>query len=356
MRVEAILREAWRNVSSGTVRAVALSLVLTALGLTAVAAEFSFVSGVEREAQEFRDSGGSIITVLAPGRVDGARCDGLASVRGVRAAGALAVLHDERITAVALPGAPLAHGRASAGFPAVLRAETDGGPGLILSGDAERLLDATVGDGLRTTDGTTRVSGVYEYPRDGRRDGYGYMALETDGSSTAFDECWVDVWPQDAAMRSLILTTLRPGTGTDDEQPEVAPLNLTHGLGFEGYTRYRDRITRWAGVGIGVLTAIISFVALRARRVEIASALHDRASRIDLWAVTFTETLVWAAPPVVFCTVVSATVFAARGELVVGVVLGARVAMLIAAGAVLGVATALLATRERDLFLYAKDR
>lgn len=356
MRVDAILREAWRNLTSGTARAVVLSIVLAFLGLTAVAMEAAVVSGLVHEAETFQSTGGSVLTVVAPGQIDGERCESLSEVRGVRAAGAVAAPPDQRITAVTLPGAPLPYGYATSGWSAVLHAETDGGSGLLLSGDATRQLGMTVGDVFRTTDGTTRVSGVYEYPRDGRRSGYGYMALATVGPSATFDECWVDVWPQDPALRSLLLTTLTQGSASDQAEAEVAPLNLTHGLEFDGNARYHERITRWAGAVLGMLSAVLGFIAVRARRVELASALHDRMSKIDLLGIVFTETLTWVVPPALFSIVASATYFAGDAELGVGVVLGARIGTLIAAGAFVGVGLGLLMTQERDLFLYAKDR
>jgi hypothetical protein len=356
MRIHSILREAWHNVTSGTARAVLLTAVLAVLGLTALASEILVISGLEREADDFKGAGGSILTVAAPGRVDGPRCDGLADVPGVRAAGAIALPPAERVSVVALPGAPLPYGYTTPGFPAVVNADMDGGPGLLVSGDAVRLLGARVGATLRTTDGETRVAGVYEYPRDGRRNGYGYLALDVAGPVAAFDECWVDAWPQNPAMRSLILTSVLPGSVATDEQPEVAPLNVTHGLEFDGHERYRQRITQWSGTGVGLVAAFIGFVALRARRVELASALHDRMSKVDLGAVVCAETVTWVAPPVVLTFVTGAAYFAHQGEMEVGLVLGARIATLMVAGAFAGVGLGVALTRERDLFLYAKDR
>lgn len=357
MRVGAIVREAWCNVVSGTARTVTLALVLTVLGVTAVAAEGATVTELQREAQEFRDAGASVVTVVAPGRIDGDRCDSLTRVAGVRAAGALATPPGQRLTAVALPGAPMTYGRATPGFAAVVHARTDGGAGLLLSGEAARMLGADIGDTLRATEGTTRVAGLYEYPRDGRRNGYGYMALATVEPAHAFDECWVDVWPQNPDARALVLTTVRPATGMpDDGQPEVSALNPTHGLEFDGSARYSERITRWAGVVVGVLVVIVGLVALRARRVELASALHDRMSRIDLAAIVGVECMTWTTPPALLTLVASAAYFGGRGELGVGLVLGARVAALVIAGGLVGACIGLLFTRERDLFLYAKDR
>lgn len=297
-----------------------------------------------------------MLTVVAPGRVDGAACDALARVPGVDAAGAVALPPGARVTPVALPGAPLPLGSATPGFPGVLRAESDGGPGLLLAGDAARALGTGVGGALRTTDGTTRVSGTYEYPRDGRRAGYGYLALATVRAAGTFDECWVDVWPQDPGTRSLLLTTVVSGGAEADEQPELAPLNVTHGLEFDGYARFHDRVTGWAGPAVAVLGAVVGLLALRARRVQLAAALHDGVSRIDLTAVVLVESVAWVVPPVVVSLMASTVLLATHGEAGVGLVLGARISSALAAGVLVGAGAAMAATRERDLFRYAKDR
>ncbi|NTW40275.1 MAG: hypothetical protein HGA44_10385 [Cellulomonadaceae bacterium] len=341
--------------TSGTTRAVVLSVVLIVLGLAAVTSEAVLVTALEDEAAVFTSSGASVLTVSAPGQVDGARCESLTRVAGVRAAGALTMTTDRRITVVSLPGAPVPYAAATAGLAKVVHADADGGPGLLVSGDAARLLGATVGQDLQTTDGTTRISGIFEYPSDGRRNGYGYLAIALAPATGAFDECWVDVWPQNQQMRSLLLTTVNQGASAAEE-PEVAQLNLTHGLEFDGSVRYRERITRWAGPMVGCLAAVLGFVAVRTRRVELASALHDRVAPVDLWAVVLAETMAWTVPPALLTVAAAAVSFAGHGELGVGLVLGARVAVVLGLGAVVGVAAGLLMTRERDLFLYAKDR
>lgn len=357
MRWRSVLREARRNVVSGTSRAVVLALALMFLGLAAVGAELVLIARLEQEAQTFQRSGGSVMTVVAPGRVDGARCASLADVPGVRAAGALAAPAGEFVTAVALPGAPIPRGRVTEGFPAVLSARTDGGTGLVLAEDARRMLGVEIGDQVRTTAGDARVAGSYAYPSDGRRSGYGYLALDVVATSGTFDECWVDVWPQDTATRSLLLLTVEPAGGSDDvDQPLVAPLNSTHGLEFDGHARFQERVTQFGGVGAGVLCAVLGFVAIRSRRVELASALHDRMARTDLAAVVGVEMAVWVLPPALVSVTAGVVLFGARGDAALGAVLGLRVASLLALGAVVGVAAALAVTRERDLFAYAKDR
>ena len=355
MRLRSVLREAWRNASTGTARCVTLALVLMVLVLTALGAEISTVVAVERQATEFRAAGASILTISAPGRVDAARCESLRDLPGVHTAGALTVRPDESVAAVALPGAPMPAADASPGFPAVVGATTDGGPGLILTDDAAATLGLGLGDRLSATTGPSRLAGTYTYPRDGRRDGYGYLAVSVTGYRAPFDECWVEAWPMTTDLNPLLFTVLRPG-GDVDDVPQVQQLNSTLGSGLDGSGLFHERVTRFGGLLVGLVAVVVAFVAVRARRVELATALHDGMRRRDLWTVVLLESALWAAPAVAVGTAFSLTWFGRDGDLLVGTVLGARVVLSVLAGGAAGVAVALATTHEQDLFAYAKDR
>lgn len=355
MRSKAIIREAWRNVTSGTARAVVLTLLLACVMATALAAELDTVASLEREAEEFRASGASILTITAPGRVDGARCDRLGDLPGVRAAGAITIEGGSSVSMVALPGAPLQMATVSAAFPRVIGATGDDGTGLLVPADVTAQLGWEVGDDLPTVAGTARLAGTYAYPNDGRREGYGYLAMEVLPGEDVFDECWVDSWPMVAGLNGLLHTTLRPGDGTG-EAPQVRQLNPSKGIEFSGDRRYRERITRLTGIPVGVLALVVAFVSIRARRIELATALHDGMRRRDLWLIVLIEWGCWALPAALMVAAAGIAAFERHGGPAVGAALGARVTTLGAAGSLVGVAAALLTTRERDLFSYSKDR
>ncbi|MGO1288306.1 MAG: hypothetical protein ACTMIC_07295 [Cellulosimicrobium funkei] len=326
--------------------------MLMVLVLTTLGAEISTVAAAERQATEFRAAGASILTISAPGRVDAARCESLRDLPGVHTAGALTVRPDESVAAVALTGAPMPAADASPGFPAVVGATTDGGPGLILTDDAAATLGLGLGDRLSATTGSSRLAGTYTYPRDGRRDGYGYLAVSVTGYRAPFDECWVEAWPMTTDLNPLLFTVLRPGGGVDDV-PQVQQLNSTLGSGLDGFGLFHERATRFGGLLVGLVAVL---VAVRARRVELATALHDGMRRRDLWTIVLLESALWAAPAVAVGTAFSLTWFGRDGDLLVGTVLGARVVLSVLAGSATGVAVALATTHEKDLFAYAKDR
>lgn len=355
MRFRSILREVWRNTLSGTSRCVLLSAVLVALVVVALGADIVAVSTLEAKAETFRASGASVLTLRAQGRVDGDRCEALRELSGVRAAGALTIREADPVVPAALPGAPMEAADVSPGMLAVLGAASDGGPGIVIVSDTATTLGLQIGDPFATTEGLTRLAGTYTYPRDGRRDGYGYLALEVTGAGQVFDECWVDVWPADDAVRPLLFTVLRSGDGTE-EAPQVEQLNASLGTAFDGDEQYRGRVTRLAGICAGLLAAGVGFLATRGRRVELASALHDGMRRRDLWSVVLLEAILWTFPAVSVGTAMSLVWSGEGGDLVVGAVLGARVTVTTAVGSLVGVCCALAVTREKDLFAYAKER
>ena len=88
MRFTSITREAYRDTRSGTARAGTFGLVLALLLLALAAADLLAVRVITDAAERFRTSGASIVTLTAPDRIDGAACDALADIRGIRAAGA----------------------------------------------------------------------------------------------------------------------------------------------------------------------------------------------------------------------------------------------------------------------------
>jgi hypothetical protein len=355
MRLEAIAREAWRNVISGTSQSATLATILTIASCVALGTDIVAVSRLVDDANAFRDSGGSIMTIEAPGRIDGARCENLMWVDGVRAAGAVSLSRQQRMTPSALPGAPMMAADVTPGFLDVLAADVDGGPGVVLPREVTSVLGLSLGDPFVASEGTARIAGTYEYPNDGRRNGYGYLALNARSVNSVFDECWADTWPQNQDIRSLLLLTVLPG-GDSDEPPSISQLNSSLGSTFLGNLHYRDRITRLNGVIIAAGTLVVAFVAIRVRRVELATTLHDRIRKRDLWAMLLIELTSWIVPPVILCMTISSLFFSRINEGYVGAVIGMRVSLSMLFGALLGVSFALVVTRERDLIRYAKER
>ena len=355
MRLRAILREAWRDLVTGTTRVATFALAFAVLVVGMCAADQLTVRRLVDEAAQYRAAGASVVTIAAEGRIRGDACEALGDLPGVRAAGALRQEADG-LRLSTLPQSPLTHYLVTPHLPEVLSARSDGN-GLVLSADAATAVGRTVGDPVETLDGTSRIAGVYPYPSDGRRVGFGYAALDVSGAGGLYDECWVDSWPLDDHIEALLLTTVQPNADADADV-QLSRLNTTLGTAFDGATSFHDRLTTDGWLGAAAVAAVIGYVSVRVRRVAIASALHTRVPRRSLVAIVALETAAWVLPVAALATAAT-LVFAATGapeDRATTLLLSARVVAPAVAAAALGAVVALGLTRERHLFRYVKDR
>lgn len=356
MRLSAVFYEARRRIASGTARTVVFALLLSAATLGLLVADLSVVHSITRAATEFRTSGASVLILAAPGRIDGAACESLAQLPTVRAAGAIRELPDG-FTAAALPSSKVPAIEVSEGALAVLYAETTPHPGVVVSDQLAEVLAVAAGDVIATATSAVPVRGSYIYPDDGRRPGLGYAVLIPVHPEDVFDECWVDAWPMTQELPAIIQTTLLEARG-DDEQQTLSQLNTRFGERFDGATRFSERITRFAMPTLAVLAAALGYLAVRLRRIELASELHVGAGKRELAAILGIEIAVWVSIAAGWAGIV--TVIVARlghpadasaiytlGTLYIAITMLAPFA---------GAALALLLTKERQLFRYFKDR
>ena len=102
MKLKAILREAWRNVTTGTAHVVAFTLLFTAATAGIAVLDLLAVRQITSAAYEYQNSGASVLTLVAEGRIDGVACAALSRLPGVRSAGALRAVNSDLIPA-ALP-------------------------------------------------------------------------------------------------------------------------------------------------------------------------------------------------------------------------------------------------------------
>lgn len=357
MTPAAICREAWRDVVTGTSRTMLFALLLASLVLGLGAADLVTVRALTAAAERYQAAGASIITLDAPGRIDPTACEMLASVPGVRAAGAVRA-GTEPLTAAALPSSTIPVMNVTPGLPEVLRAQLHGS-GMVLSGQVATSLALSAGDDLRTSEATVPVAGVYDYPEDGRRAGLGFAALLPTTDSAAFDQCWVDIWPTSPQTPVLLQMTLLPSDGTETEQlPVLAQLNSTLGTTFDGGVRLDARATRfapWLVLGLG---GGLGYLSVRVRRTSLASALHAGTSRNDLGAVVALEVISWILPPALIAAsvMVIGANLGSDHDTTSTLVLGSRVVIAGLLGPLLGSTLAFAQTRERHLFRYFKDR
>lgn len=357
MRVGATWREAWRNTVSGTSRSGLYALLFASLvgGLAGI--DIYQTQRLVHEAVQFQKAGASVSILAAPGQIDPAACDALNEVAGIRAAGAIRA-EEKRVTLSLLPAAPVPVSTVTARFPRVLDATLLPSPGVVLSDLIVRDLGSAPGAAIDTDDGKLPVAGVYSYPLDGRKSGYGYMILMPSNDPAPFDECWADIWPHSESRRALLYTALTMTSGGDGAQPALSQLNSTLGVAFDGSARFADRVTRFMALVGALLGVLVGYLWLRSRRLELASNLHAGMTRGDLRRTLEIELFLWVTPGcLIALSIVSAVILADPAAGISSMAtLAARVAFATSCGVACGSLIAWLQTRERHLFRYFKDR
>ncbi len=355
MKTSTILSEAWRNIRTGTTRALLLAFLLAICATVLAATDVTSIVRLEQEATQFRDSGASIRTVSAEASIDPASCDAVASAPTVTASGALGAA--TAISVTTLPGSSIPAYAVTPSFAAVLGLDTSLERGVWIPEGLAETLQATVGTVLQTTTGEMRISGIYDWPDDGRDSRLNYAFLIPDATKTSYDECWASIWPTSTESEDLL--RFAGATDRSDDTPlTLSQVNKKHGTSFDGNTEYQSRITQYTlpiGLAIGLL---IAFTSVRLRRLEYAGALHAGQRRTTTIATALLETLVWAG---------TAAVLAAAATLLIARVLSPesgfdiaatsiRTVLATAAGTFVGTVISLVLIRESHLFRYFKDR
>ena len=101
----ALLSEAWRDCLSGTARVGILTVLATALVGGIICADAFSLRSVSVEAASFRAHLGSVRVLQAQGSIDGATCDALSRIPGVRAGAVRSV--ESGLSPLALPASSL---------------------------------------------------------------------------------------------------------------------------------------------------------------------------------------------------------------------------------------------------------
>jgi len=358
MRFREITREAVRNLASGTSRAAVLALLVAVTSGTLAALDATAMTDTIDDAAEFRERGGSITILTAENSIDGRVCDSIAGHDGVRAAGALSP-SETPLKIAGIPQNPLTFFTASPGFATMLPDATGlQHAGLLLPVDVAGTLGLTLGDPIHTASGPTALGGTYAYPDDGRARGLGYAAIATDTPEQRFSECWVDAYPVTKQTIDALYTAIAADATLPDAGPTLTQHNTTLGTATDPSAAFVARVTGW-GPGVAfILAALIGFTAIRARRLEIASALHTGVRKADQTGIVVLETLAWSLAGALTTVPVIALLtrhLAVTDHLPV-VLTASLTPVLTASGALLGALAAVLVVREQRLFAYFKSR
>lgn len=353
MRPGSVASEAWRNLLTGTTRAATLALVLT-LGVGSLAVlDARALVGVLQHAEEFRAAGAATWVMEAPEDVVGARCEALDGAGGMRAG---ALRQGRPLRALAMPSSHLTTWEATPGLlPAALGRDVPAHAGVWVSQDLADTLGVTAGDTLETSDGPSSVAGVFAWPDDGRARTLGYAVVVPVAATGRFDQCWASTWPPDEDATGLLYST---GAGEGGAQATITQLNGRLGAALDAPALLEARLTRWAPAAAALLGLATGWAGVRARRLQVAAALHARVRRAHLMWQLLLEAVAWAGAAALVCAAVTGWAAALGNPDPTATVwlTSLRTVGAGAGAALLGTLLAAAGTRERHLFRYFKDR
>lgn len=353
MKPASILREVWRDITTGTAHTRGLALTGATIIVLAATAEMMAIHQLTEQAQEFNRSGASTSILTLDGKIDGERCNDLTQMPGVRASGAVRATNDAIKPAV-IPGAPLPVYEVSPGFISVIGADSRRA-GVLLGPEASEALGIHGPGAIATAHGTVPVAGSYAYPDDGRRPGFSYAAIAPDNSDAPFDECWVDTWPV-KDITTALLSTVRT-SGPHAEQPVLSQLNTTLGKTFEGETLYSQRVTRFSGAFAAMAGFVLGLISVRIRKLSLASALHAGVPRRALFGIITLETIAWCVASAALGLSIVVLLAAAIADGAASTVFrGVIAASPLLPGAFAGAWVGVMTIKEEHLFSYFKAR
>lgn len=240
----------------------------------------------------FRDSGASIAVLSADDSISGSRCDALSTLEGVEGAGGIALARDP-LRLPALPATSISLYEVTPGFVGVLGVQPVSEAGIYLSEELAAALSVTTGDLVPGLD--VRVVGVFEYPKDGRLDSLRFAAVAPTNTAESFDECWANMTSTYEDDRQVVRGGLALTISNPDDV-RLTQLNPSHGTEIRSTSLYFDRLSRWAPLLAGVSFLALATVAMRLRKLELASVLQVGQGRYRLALQLCLEAMAWFVP------------------------------------------------------------
>ena len=178
MKPNAILSEAWRNIATGTTRALACAAILTLIAAGTAILDLTGILSLQHESRQWATSAADIHIVSGGKQIDPTACTNLTRTTGttangttthpIQAAGALK--NSREITLTAMPAAPLDEWQATPGLADVLGigATQQTRPGVWISSQLASTLHTREGDDLPTDQGVMHISAVFPWTDDSR--------------------------------------------------------------------------------------------------------------------------------------------------------------------------------------------
>lgn len=356
MRASSVLSEAWRNLATGTSRPLLVALLAAVVLGGIAAADVRTIVGLSAQATEFRESGAAVHVLSAPAAISGQRCDALGALPGVLGAGATR-LADTQATFLTAPRSGITTVEATVGLAEVLGVTEGTSAGAWLSDAAAEALGAGAGTTLPTSLGPVGVTAQYSYPPDASDRSLAYAVVATVPSTGDFDSCWVLVWPHSQAIEPLIRGTYA-GDPAEQSTATFVQLNTRLGAVLDGPEMFDGRATSRAPQVAAVFGLLLGAGTIRARRLELAGALHAQVPKSALITQVWLELLAVMLAAVVI-TLPLTYFLAAHGNpdpLWPAWSAGLRVVVAGALSTLIGGLLTAATTSEHRLFRYFRDR
>lgn len=355
MRPRSILSEAYRNIVTGTTRALLMGIFLAAISAGLAIADARSIIEMEQKAADFVSSGASVRVMVARGTTDAAACERLDAISGVRSAGALK--EADAVVLQAMIANPIPAYAVTPGLIEVLGGNAAAPAGAWIPTQLAKTLGVKPGQKLVTTAGALSVAGVYDYPDDGRDSRLNYAALLPQPATGNFDECWADVWPFSKTRDHLLYSALTVDASSTDPV-NIGQLNTGRGTRFDGVGEFAGRPTRYALPGCVLAGMILGFVAIRMRRLEIAGALHLGESRRSLLATLMIETAAWSFIALILaaCALVYGVILRNPADPLDVYIIDIHGPVAAALATLIGTVLASFTIQEKHLFGYFKNR
>jgi hypothetical protein len=354
MRLRAILGEAWRNLATGTTRALLFAVLLAVTGTTLAFADVLAISDLRVRAEQFRDTGASIRTLMTEGNIDPASCDAIVAHGPINAAGAIGAT--DPVTITVIPGNPIPAFAVTPGLASVLNLTSTAPTGAWVSEQLAATLNAQPGTVLPTNRGDLTIGGTFPWPDDGRDSRLGYALLIPSSTAARLDECWAIVWPSSPEADSTLRTAAAVQPGSRDALT-LSQVNKNYGVAFDGSGEYGARLTQRAWIIAGAVAVLLGYAATRTRRLQHAASLHAGARKTTVLATALIETFVWALGGIII-TVAALALLCVQDPASFTPVFrtSAKYVALALPASLIGAMAATLGIKERHLFRFFKDR
>ena len=307
----ALLSEAWRDCLSGTAHVGILTMLATTLVGGAICADAFSLRSLSIEAASFRAHLGSVRVLQSQGGIDGAACEALSRIPGVRAGAVRSV--ESGLSPLALPTSSLPLYEVTPGTASLLGTTMADPTGILLPERVAEDLGTPQGSLLPLAHGKAEVAGTYPWDEnDGRRPGYAYAALAP-----------------------------VPAMGT-----------------FDAAGRLRHRPTWWAWIAASAIGVAVGAAATWWRRLEVTSALHAGLRTSDTAFLQLFEAVAWVGGAYIVASGICLTVLSgsAPGDRADLMRLVATEGLCAASWTLIGVAITAMTIRERHLFIFFKGR